>query len=78
MTAIAARPCAAGCGSTVRRARGFGVCRACHALAEAWFARHYGAVDPNAWVRARNLTFGNREALLAVIRAERAALAVAV
>lgn len=68
---VTARPCAAGCGSVVRRARGFGVCKSCTALAWAAFTRLHGADDPITWTREYSRLFGDRSQLLAVVRTER-------
>jgi hypothetical protein len=71
------------CGAAIRRKGPGGFCKPCMALAEAAFRRGYYARSaaertPDAWIRARNRFFGDRDVLLAAVRGELAATAAAV
>lgn len=75
MSRLNVLPCAGNCGATVRRSGRWGSCKDCAALAYAYRERVAADLGPDAWVRAGNAVFGDRDEFARVVAAERAALA---
>lgn len=64
---------AASCAGCSARLRGLQwLCRACWAAADRAFKAQYPYTDPTSHQRNRNRVFGDRTALLALVRDERA------
>lgn len=65
-------PCVVCSASVPRSTACMAICAECRAIGDAAFRRLYPYTDPISHQRNRNLVLGDREALVALIRSERA------